>query len=36
MTLCVTEDYVPPPPGLYLGQLLGIECRESANGGYRR
>jgi hypothetical protein len=36
MTLWVAEDYEPLPPGLYVGELLDIEPRESANGQYRR
>ena len=32
----VAEDYDPLPPGMYVGELLSIESRESANGGYRR
>jgi hypothetical protein len=32
----VAEDYEPLPPGLYVGKLLDIESRESANGGYKR
>ena len=32
----VAEDYEPLPPGLYVGKLLDIEARESANGEYRR
>jgi hypothetical protein len=32
----VAEDYEPLPPGLYVGKLLDIESRESANGEYRR
>ena len=36
MTLWVAETYEPLPPGLYVGQLLDIESRESANGQYRR
>jgi len=34
--LWVAEDYEPRPPGLYVGTLLDIESRESANGEYRR
>ncbi len=36
MALFTAEDYEPLPPGLYVGQLLDIEARESANGQYRR
>ena len=36
MTLWTAEDYEPLPPGLYVGKLLDIESRESANGEYRR
>ena len=36
MTLWVAETCEPLPPGLYIGQLLDIESRESANGQYRR
>jgi hypothetical protein len=36
MTLWTAEDYAPLPPGLYVGELLDIESRESANGAYRR
>jgi hypothetical protein len=36
MTLWTAEDYEPLPPGLYVGKLLDIEPRESANGEYRR
>jgi hypothetical protein len=36
MTLWVAETYEPLPPGLYVGELLDIESRESANGEYRR
>jgi hypothetical protein len=36
MTLWVAETYEPLPPGLYPGQLVDIESRESANGQYRR
>ena len=36
MSLWTAEDYEPLPPGLYVGELLGIESRESANGEYRR
>jgi hypothetical protein len=36
MTLWVAETYEPLPPGLYVGELLDIESRESANGQYRR
>jgi hypothetical protein len=36
MALFTAEDYKPLPPGLYVGQLLDIESRESANGAYRR
>jgi hypothetical protein len=32
----VAEDYEALPPGLYVGKLLHIESRESANGEYRR
>jgi hypothetical protein len=32
----VAEDYEPLPQGLYVGKLLDIEARESANGEYRR
>ena len=32
----VAEDYEPLPPGLYVGKLLDIESRESANGEYKR
>jgi hypothetical protein len=34
--LWVAEDYEPLPPGLYVGELLDIESRESDNGEYRR
>ena len=36
MTLFTAEDYEPLPPGLYIGKLLDVEPRESANGEYRR
>jgi hypothetical protein len=36
MSLWIAEDYDPLPPGLYVGRLLDIEPRESANGEYRR
>jgi hypothetical protein len=36
MPLFIAEDYDPLPPGLYAGELLGIETRESTNGEYRR
>jgi hypothetical protein len=36
MALFTAEDYEPLPPGLYIGKLLDIEPRESANGEYRR
>jgi len=39
MTLWTAEDYEPLPPGLYVGKLLDIESRKSANGEngeYRR
>src|SRR5919107_3800957 len=36
MTLFIAEDSDPLPPGLYVGMLLDIESRESANGEYRR
>jgi hypothetical protein len=36
MTVFIAEDYEPLPPGLYVGKLLDIESRESANGEYRR
>ena len=36
MTLWVAETYEPLPPGLYVGELLDIESRESTNGQYRR
>jgi hypothetical protein len=36
MSLFIAEDYRPLPPGLYVGRLLDIESRESANGEYRR
>jgi hypothetical protein len=36
MSLWIAEDYEPLPPGLYVGKLLDIESRESANGEYRR
>jgi hypothetical protein len=36
MALFTAEDYEPLPPGLYVGKLLDIEPRESANGQYRR
>lgn len=32
----IAEDYEPLPAGLYVGKLLDIEPRESANGEYRR
>jgi len=35
----IAEDYEPLPPGLYVGKLLDIESRKSANGEngeYRR
>ena len=36
MALFTAEEYKPLPPGLYVGRLLDIESRESANGEYRR
>jgi len=36
MALFTAEEYKPLPPGLYVGRLLDIEARESANGEYRR
>jgi hypothetical protein len=36
MALFTAEEYNPLPPGLYVGRLLDIESRESANGEYRR
>jgi hypothetical protein len=36
MAMWIAEDYEPLPPGLYVGKLLDIESRESANGEYRR
>jgi hypothetical protein len=36
MTIWTAEEYEPLPPGLYVGELLDIESRESANGEYRR
>jgi hypothetical protein len=36
MTLWVAETYESLPAGLYVGELLDIESRESANGQYRR
>jgi hypothetical protein len=36
MALFTAEEYKPLPPGLYVGGLLDIESRESANGEYRR
>jgi hypothetical protein len=36
MALFIAEDYEPLPPGLYVGKLLDIEPRASANGEYRR
>jgi hypothetical protein len=36
MALFTAEDYEPLPPGLYVGELMDIESRESANGEYRR
>jgi hypothetical protein len=36
MTLFTAEDFEPLPPGLYIGKLLDVEPRESANGEYRR
>ncbi len=36
MSLWTAEDYDPLPPGLYVGELSGIESRESTNGEYRR
>jgi len=36
MALFTAEDYEPLPPGLYVGKLLDVESRESANGDYRR
>jgi hypothetical protein len=36
MALFTAEDYEPLPPGLYIGRLLDVESRESANGEYRR
>jgi hypothetical protein len=32
MALFTAEDYEPLPPGLYIGKLLDVEPRESANG----
>ena len=32
----IAKDYDPLPPGLYVGELLDIESRESDNGEYRR
>ena len=34
--LFTAEEYKPLPPGLYVGRLVDIEARESANGQYRR
>src|SRR4029450_12777970 len=36
MTLWVAETDEPLPPGLYAGELLDIESRESVNGQYFR
>jgi hypothetical protein len=36
MSLWTAEDYDPLQPGLYVGELSGIESRESTNGEYRR
>jgi hypothetical protein len=36
MALFTAEDYEPLPSGLYIGKLLDVEPRESANGEYRR
>jgi hypothetical protein len=36
MFLWEAENYQPLPPGLYGGELLDIESRESENGEYRR
>jgi len=36
MALFIAEDYEPLPAGLYIGERLEIESRESANGEYRR
>jgi hypothetical protein len=36
MALFTAEEYKPLPPGLYVGGLLDIESRDSANGEYRR
>jgi hypothetical protein len=36
MALFTAEHYEPLPPGLYVGRLVDIESRESANGEYRR
>jgi len=36
MALFTAEEYKPLPPVLYVGRLLDIESRESANGEYRR
>jgi hypothetical protein len=36
MALFTAENYEALPPGLYAGQLLDIESRESTNGEYRR
>jgi hypothetical protein len=36
MTVFIAEDYEPLPQGLYVGEFLGIEARESTNGEYRR
>src|SRR5918994_5701135 len=36
MTLGVAEPYEPLLPGLYVGELLDVESRESTNGQYRR
>jgi len=36
MTLWTAEDYEPLPPGLYVGKLLDIESRQSANGESRQ
>jgi hypothetical protein len=36
MTSWIAEEYEPLPQGLYVGRLLDIESRESANGEYRR
>jgi hypothetical protein len=36
MPLWVAEDYDALPPGLYVGELVDIESKTSANGEYRR